>query len=1578
MADRGYVISFQGSYENPTTPLWASAMSGGAIGPNIQVSSITTNSGGAVILDATAPIVFQRPTTAPSIVKMDQNYIAGGGFSSNISIENETGTFYDNLAVGNILLYGSNVAVANTAGAVGILQQHENQTAVDLITNGFYTSSINVSSINGETFPGGNLGPDAEFSTVNINPVGFIRFNANGTSTNFLGGAMFFQKSPDIPQTYSQAIKMAPNILGNILPAETVENISITHVDDVRDPPGIYYDTLALGDLLVYGINNPKSSTIGQLAKFSEWQAGSTDVECITTGFHTSNLVVSTINGLIPSGGGGGGGPNLLVSTIAVNSAGGITMRANGPSSTAGMNFEKVATGTVSLDIKPLVITTANVSTNSEVLAVSRASGFPLITRLDQFALGELLVYGRNNDITSTVGQLGKFTQWSTTSTDLECTTTGFHTSSIIVSTMQIETANISTLRVSSIVDYAFSVSTVATSSITANDATAPIFNASTIKFAPSLGGIDLGLGAFAGAFAGQFASEVLTLSVAGTALATGVIGLIVPRTTNNIYIEGQPSTFQTINVQTQLQYSTLGTATSTFTRYVSSTDGLGGTVVPGQEYIVSSIIAPGTTCIRSFSDPMNLANASTATSSVQSFGFWVPVPNQTTTAFSTVFGDFNVRSTLTAYRANISTSMTVQGAFQAGNITSQGVVAAATNITAGGNVNAFGTGSFTTGLATGGLISGASLNIPGSGGAYISSFVSTYQIEAFDVNAQNIDIGIGNITNINSQNINVANIIGNSATISSFNVSTINGLPYNPGGSGGTLGVFSTVFVSSLTTTSSLTVSGATNVNLLNANSTFTNSISTNQLIANGIGAFSASIGVGTPTLYNSQGIYNPAGQINYGQGIISSIQNNVLWNKVVSTQSLFISSINDQPFPTPYQSTVQGNFYVNSTLFASSITMSGDITARDISLSSDLLANGNITGNTLISQNGVNVISGSVLAPVATIGGVNIGPAGVVSGVLLTGSNLNISSINNAVYPPNTAFSTVNGNFNVRSTLTAWSANISTTLNVVGNATVQNITANQSGLITNNLGVGGTTTTTFLNVLAQTTTDTVLATTRVQTPAIIGLTSINGSPYPPPFISTFNQLYANTISTGQAYIGSLSTSTFTANVGTFVSALQAPLLLTSSISYNGQLVGNNAVIQNVNTSSITVSTINGSIYPPPLSPANPNPTFSTITVSSVATVGSLSCAGPLQAQTITTSGTIAGPNAVLGGVNVGPGGIVSGNVITGVQGNFSGIVRTQAILNPAVGSVIQFGNNITGNFSTVTVDHNLTVRGLLTANTEILTPTLYTQNIFNPTSPFSTINVSGVLKGGAGVNDPLRVLGALSGTIASNQYTNITAGTVVVAGIATGYGATSITGGSVDISRASPTDQALNVNGTVNLQNEVRAPSVNTTINTTGIPLRIGTTTNPIVVPGDTLAGYGRAPFIIGKMLTGQYNFGIGFAFVNGNPYRIPSLRLSPGYACYVKLIYSSRGNVSGNGQQMYGVFDIYVGLTDGVAGVLQPALRQNGIFVQNSSITIYYDPVSGIAEVGIISNVGSGGFGYVVDVSASWTVQPLFTYL
>ena len=171
--------------------------------------------------------------------------------------------------------------------------------------------------------------------------------------------------------------------------------------------------------------------------------------------------------------------------------------------------------------------------------------------------------------------------------------------------------------------------------------------------------------------------------------MATGVVGLIVPRTTNNIYPPGEVSSFQTVNLQTQLQYSTIGSQVSSFYRFVSSTDGLNGTVTPGKEYIVSSIIAPGTVCIRSFSDPINLTNASTFTSTVQSFGYWVPVPQQATLPFSTVTGDFVVRSTLTAYKENISTTLNVQGLVTAGSIASQGAITAATNIVATGTVQA-------------------------------------------------------------------------------------------------------------------------------------------------------------------------------------------------------------------------------------------------------------------------------------------------------------------------------------------------------------------------------------------------------------------------------------------------------------------------------------------------------------------------------------------------------------------------------------------------------------------------------------------------------------------------------------------------------------------------------------------------------------------------------------------------------------------------------------------------------------------------------------------------------------------------
>ena len=1243
---------FSGSYQNPTEPYWARAASGTAIGPDIQVSTIQTNAEGYIVLNAegtvTAPqtafLEFNRTSDVanptPTLVSMIPTIPLGGGVpTENISIVNNTKTYYDPLAVGNLIVYGINDTVLNPIGAIAVIEQVGTTSDAVIQTTGLHVSSLYISTINGDTFPGGNLGPDAQFSTINMNDSGFIRFNAAGTSNAFLGGQLFFQKSPDIVQTYSQSIKMAPNNLGNILSTQTVENISITHVDDVKSPPGLYYDNLALGDLYIYGTNNPKASTIGQVAVFQEY-LDTTDVECVTTGFHVDNLLVSTINGLPP---GGGSGPNLLVSTLTVNETGNITMRGNGTilnPSTSQILFSPilgVPGGTTTyLGMKVVNETNpAGASITNEIVAFTKRVGFGATPYYEDVAAGNLYIYGTNT-LASAQGQLAVLEQWSTTSTDVQCRTTGFHTSSIYASSITCPTLQIPGNAV---------FSSITVSSISGTEATVPLINASTIAFNPSLGGVkfplDLGLGEFFGAAAGTFAGETVTMSLAGIALTTGLVGMIAPRTTNNIYPPGQPSTFQTINLQTQLQYSTLGSAVSSFYRFVSSSDGSMGTITPGFEYIVSSIVQPGTVCIRSFSDPMNLANPSTFTSTVQSFGYWVPVPQQPVPAFSTVTGDFVVQSTLTAYKINVSTSVNALGTVQAGYLQSAGIVSAATNINAGGNVVALGQGQFTGGVLSGGAVTAPSLQI--NGNATVTGTV-----------VANIgNINLMNANQVSTTQVTALNLISPTASLSNITVSSINGFPYIPG-SGGTLGVFSTLFVSSVTNTSSLSVTAGTTTGSLLVNnnaiitSTFTSSIITNQLIALGIGATSISFGSPTPTLLSDTGIYNPIGQINYGQGIISSIQNNVLWNKTTSTQALFVSTVNGAVYPPPYNSTIIGNFKVTSTMSANEVFAFGDITTLG-----NIGASGNIIGGQG-DFTGV-VVSGALTANNAIIGGVIIGPAGVVSGTQITAPNVNLTTINGAAYPPNTAFSTVNGNFNVRSTLTAYNANISTNMVALGNITGATVTS---------LGVTNTLT------LAVATSATI--------PVITGLTQVNGSAYPPPApptVSTFQQLFtssfqASTITTaGNVNLGGTLTTGSIINAGGTVTAPS----FSSPGNYNGlsatypgvnisiagsgnisagNMLANSAAFISTNVSSFFVSSINNAPYPPTSASSG---IFSTILVSSLATVGSLA-SGAITSGAITASGSITAPGGVIGGVTL-TGGAVTAALVTGTQVNTNSI---------------------------------------------------------------------------------------------------------------------------------------------------------------------------------------------------------------------------------------------------------------------------------------------------------------------------------
>lgn len=145
----------------------------------------------------------------------------------------------------------------------------------------------------------------------------------------------------------------------------------------------------------------------------------------------------------------------------------------------------------------------------------------------------------------------------------------------------------------------------------------------STLSFQPSLGGvaIDLGLGGFLGGLAGGIGGNLFNTALGGAALGTGIAALTMSRQNNNLSPNINSNVFETINGTSQLQVSTLGSPEISIQRFVSS---VSPNSVPGREVFVSTVIPAGTTCIRSFSDPLYLANPSTLTSSIQSFGQWV------------------------------------------------------------------------------------------------------------------------------------------------------------------------------------------------------------------------------------------------------------------------------------------------------------------------------------------------------------------------------------------------------------------------------------------------------------------------------------------------------------------------------------------------------------------------------------------------------------------------------------------------------------------------------------------------------------------------------------------------------------------------------------------------------------------------------------------------------------------------------------------------------------------------------------------------------------------------------------------
>jgi hypothetical protein len=853
--------------------------------------------------------------------------------------------------------------------------------------------------------------------------------------------------------------------------------------------------------------------------------------------------------------------------------------------------------------------------------------------------------------------------------------------------------------------------------------------------------------------------------------------------------------------------------------------------------------------------------------------------------------------------------------------------------------------------------------------------------------------------------------------SISSLSVSSINGSQFNPGGLVQN-GTFSTIIVSSLTTTSS--------INATQANITFANIASGNVTVISSLQAKIGGVSIST-NLVAAQDFIGSSflgnivlltnlptpgltlldyTRIQTSGGTFSSI----LSSNAITTNALNVSSINGQIYPPAYNSTLIGNFNVTSTLTAYNVLATNDISAlSNVFAETSVTTNGYITGGVisgtqLVSFGGI-VATTSITGDNATIGGVVIGAASNIIARQINASNITISTINNASYPPTQAqFSTVGGNFIVRSTLTAYAINCSTNIVAQGNIT---------GATINSLGV--------------TNTNTLYVATSATIPVITGLTQINGSPYPPPvtsYISTFNQLFASSfqastiVTAGNTNIGGTLITNSIINAGGTVTAPS----FSSAGNYNGlsatypgvnislagngninagNMLANAGTFISTNVSSFFVSSINSAPYPP----ANIFiSSFSTITVSSLATVGSLS------------SGNITASGGVIGGVTL-IGGAVTAALITGAQVNTNSItVGTNVSGNAVIAETgISYFSTVllTGILTGAGVTPRVNISSIHTDSIKLSTLTSYnviTSELISilklSTLQQASYQAEGVFSYGPGGGsgsigwfNPNNILLASSFSesakrttitdgiittdsintpaidlIASIHYdTLIRPGLITVDNLSLGYGVTSINGGQVYIAASTITGIALVVQGTTTLEGAVTAAQINNerslATNTYGFYFN----TNQLASTAPTQP-FGVAALSYAAITSGMYDWGNTVSWITGLPYAVPydCLLLSRFTTVLLKVIIASNRNAGGiggpSGGTIYGVWEVLI--TQGDSGVA--IVNITAQVAHNVSIS--FPLVSPTAGAYVMTFVSSVNVPYVSNVRVSWTLLPL----
>jgi len=501
------------------------------------------------------------------------------------------------------------------------------------------------------------------------------------------------------------------------------------------------------------------------------------------------------------------------------------------------------------------------------------------------------------NVVSTTSGVANSFTATLFMSTPI-LNTAAISSSQISTNTIRATTGNFSTVTVSTLNAPNFAISTVNTSTINSVFSDTKVSLTSTLSLFGNVN-VDLGLGNQIAGLIGGAAGQALGVGIGGAGLITGAAALVTGRTSGGV----NSNFFQTVNGSTQLQFSTIGANVSSVFLTVNSPNPL---TTPGLEISTTQGVAAGTYCVRSVGDPLYINNN---VSSIQMVGQWVPVIQPTATIPAVAISSLNVSSI----------NGLPPGGGGGGGITS---TVALSTATVSGNLSSIGVGTFSWG---GNTISPTQVVLarPTSVNNTLTTTGAAFLNAGATVNS-GLTVASGNLSvNANVfcfgqlQTGSVIQAAGGVNASGSINLVSGNLSMTNP---------------ASIATLTNLNVNQNIIVNnTLVANQLVrTNAISTNTISTNNINVFTINNQTYPPPSPPSQipSTLN-ASTINFNGGLNNIGSAPIITNSIstinISTNNINVNTINNAPYPPG------GGGGIPSTLNASTINVDGGLTVTN-----------------------------------------------------------------------------------------------------------------------------------------------------------------------------------------------------------------------------------------------------------------------------------------------------------------------------------------------------------------------------------------------------------------------------------------------------------------------------------------------------------------------------------------------------------------------------------------------------------------------------------------------------------------------